>query len=170
MEDVDNPFSGFDDVVIPAESSNPQARATPTLSKKYQRTQKKRRSYYKRKTPLVKPPKPPKKPKKPKNPERVAHMNQIRRVTIKLGMSHVINGLVYGPGVMSVTRDLARELQNREQHATKIEDEFRGTKGVIIGPRRGGSVSMKLVPIETFATEDTMLTTEPFDTISGKNK
>ena len=93
------------------------------------------------------------KPKRPKNPQKVANMNANRLVTVRLSMRHFVNGVAYGPGEVKVSANLAAAFSHTEGHAVEVEDQFRGTKAAIIGPRTARGVSVIPVPSETFDTE-----------------
>lgn len=95
----------------------------------------------------------PPKPKGPTNPKRRASMEANRLVTVTLTMRHYINGKAYGPGKMALPHNLATGLMHTEGHAIEVEDQFRGAKAAIIGPRRAGGHVIKEVPEEMFDTE-----------------
>lgn len=107
------------------------------------------------------------KPKGPKDQKRVAAMMANRQVTVNLTMRHYVNGQSYGPGKTTLTANLAQGLLHTEGHAVDVEEQFRGAKAAIIGPRRGGGHSVKEVPQETFDTE--YENAQPSQTISGAN-
>lgn len=109
----------------------------------------------------------PPKPKGPKDPKRVAMMLANRAVTVTLRMRHMVNGVAYGPGEVRIPANLADSLLNTEGHAAVVEEQFQGTKAVIIGPRRAGGVTTRRVPVETFDTEYEQ--GAPSQVISGAN-
>jgi hypothetical protein len=102
-----------------------------------------------------------------KNPARVANMNANRLVTVRLTMRHYVNGVAYGPGEVKVPANLAAGMAHTEGTAIEVEEQFRGTKAAIIGPRRSGGFSIKEVPGETFDTEWTNPNAVPADTVRG---
>lgn len=79
-------------------------------------------------------------------------------VEITLKVSHIINGQSYGPGKITVNGSLAKVLLDDDRRAGEAEENFRGTKAVIIGPQVRGVHTTKQVPIETF---DTSLNNSP---------
>lgn len=80
-------------------------------------------------------------------------------VEITLANSHIVNGQSYGPGKVKVQGSLASSLIEQDQRANRAEEEFHGTKAVIIGPRIRGFHVTRQVPVETF--DDSMATAEP---------
>ena len=60
-------------------------------------------------------------------------------VTIHLFGLHRINGFPYGPGTVTVTRELASTLQENDQRARQYDDNWQRPKAVIVGPRSGQS-------------------------------
>ena len=66
-----------------------------------------------------------------------------------LRLSHTRNGIVYGPGAVTLPRGLLMELQHDEEQAIRVEEQFRGTKAAIIVTEDG---KVREVPPETFDT------------------
>lgn len=64
-----------------------------------------------------------------------AHADKIRPVTVVLSYGHNINGFPYGPGKVRVSQPLADVLLENERNIRKSEDQFYGTKAMVIGPR-----------------------------------
>jgi hypothetical protein len=107
----------------------------------------------------------PPKPKGPKDPKKVAAMNANRLVTVRLTMRHFINGVVYGPGDVSVANNLAQGMLHTEGHAAAVEEQFQGAKAAIIGPRRAGGTTFTEVAPETF--DDSWGRANPADVVRG---
>jgi hypothetical protein len=91
------------------------------------------------------------------------HMGRIRLTPATLTMSHVINGITWGPGEVKGPNDLIRSLLNAESKARQAEDIFQGSRGMIIGPRN----TTKLVPTEHF--DDSLFLQHEALTVDGKN-
>jgi hypothetical protein len=91
------------------------------------------------------------------------HMGRVRLTPATLTMSHVVNGIVWGPGEVKGPNDLIRSLLDAECRARQAEDIFHGTRGVIIGPGH----RTKLVPTENF--DDGLFSQQPFHSVDGKN-
>lgn len=94
-------------------------------------------------------------------------MKANRQVTVILTMRHYVNGQAYGPGRVTTTANLATGFLHTEGHAGDMEEQFRGAKAAIVGPRKAGGHSIKEVPQETFDTE--YANAAPSQTISGAN-
>ena len=81
-------------------------------------------------------------------------LNAAKKVTIWLQIAHYRIDGVYGPGNVTVRKDLAAEFAREEQEAQRAEEAFYGTKGVlVVGQRRVGNTVVtvtKQVPVETF--------------------
>ena len=84
--------------------------------------------------------------KKPQRPyrKRVVSQEQLdqfegnRMVRIHLADKHSINGMLYGPGEVHVSRKLARCLLDQDQRSTAEEQRFRsGGRAFVVGPSRG---------------------------------
>jgi hypothetical protein len=92
---------------------------------------------------------------KPLTPEQEARrleaLDLARPVTIRLRFRHYINGIVYGPGVIKVRGDLARQLSGNDSQAAEVENDFydRNGRAFIIGGHPG-SYSKHQVAYETF--------------------
>ena len=88
------------------------------------------------------------------------HQQQARMVTVALAAVHNVNGAVYGPGTVTVRRDLADALLEGERNAAAADANFAGTKACVIGP---GFKTIR-VPPEYF--DIAQQNAVPFETIS----
>lgn len=92
-------------------------------------------------------------------------MEHNRLVTVELTMRHLINGKSVGPGPAKVPNAVATDLLNTEARARAVEEQFQGTKAVIVGPRGPtGAHITKQVPVETF--DSSYENAEPFAVIN----
>lgn len=100
---------------------------------------------------------------------RIKHQAKVAsQVTVVLKMAHNQNGIIYGPGKITVSQDLAIELTSAEQMASQSDDAFYGNRAVIIGGRgKTGAHLIKDVPVETFNSD--LEDAQPFTSISGRS-
>lgn len=100
--------------------------------------------------------------------EHMAKMEANKPFTVTLRRSHSVNGVVYGPGTLTLPGPLAREFSAREYHADQQEEVFRGERAAIIGGRtRQGSHRVTFVPVETFT--ESYGGAQPMEVVSGRN-
>ena len=59
------------------------------------------------------------------------HRQAVRDVTVTLLARHNVNGMTYGPGQVTVKRDLADALNEAERNARQADENFAGTKAVV---------------------------------------
>lgn len=98
--------------------------------------------------------------------EHMAMMEANKPFQVRLRRGHNVNGVVYGPGTVTLPGPLARELSAREYHADQQEEVFRGERAAIIGGRtRQGSHRVTFVPVETFS--ESYGAAMPIDRVSG---
>jgi hypothetical protein len=71
-------------------------------------------------------------------------------LTIQLFGTHRVNGYPYGPGTVTLPRELALMLQTADQRARHYDDNWQRPKAVIIGPNRGRGHTATQVPMTTF--------------------
>lgn len=104
--------------------------------------------------PPLKPHKPKKKPPLRNIPRKrrqseigAQHQQQARLVTVTLAAAHNVNGTPYGPGTVTVRRDLADALLEGERNAAAADAAFMGTKACVIGPgAKAGFKTIRVAP------------------------
>src|SRR3990167_7572776 len=75
------------------------------------------------------------------------HRQAVRDVTVTLLARHNVNGMTYGPGQVTVKRDLADALNEAERNARQADENFAGTRAMVVGPgRQGGFVTRRVAP------------------------
>lgn len=88
-------------------------------------------------------------------------------VTLILQVQHRINGeLHYGPGSVTVPRDVARVLMEQETRAQEEQDRFDEERAAIIGPRTSTGHIIHRVPYDQFDHYNARAM--PIERISGK--
>ena len=109
--------------------------------------------------PPLKPHKPKKKPPLRNVPRKrrqsvigAQHQQQARMVTVTLLAAHNVNGTPYGPGTVTVRRDLADTLLEGERNAAAADAAFAGTKACVIGAGHNTGFKATRVAPEYFDT------------------
>ena len=73
-----------------------------------------------------------------------------RPVTLVLRTRHNVNGVIYGPGKVTVSRDLSAILGSSESQLIQNEERFYGTRSVIVGRRGPTGHPLIQMPDSTF--------------------
>ena len=110
-------------------------------------------------------------PKQAKQLAASAHRQQAQfhnhQVAVNLTMRHTRNDVIYGPGIVHVTNDLAQDLLSVEYHARQVENQFRGEKAAIIGPRNPKTGMHKIIEVSPETFDEAYINATPFDRVRG---
>lgn len=89
----------------------------------------------------------------PKNQTEISRRNlaPVTHVDLLLAARHNVGGVLYGPGKVTVTQDVAQVLREGETRAAQADANFTGSKACMIGPGgTKGGLSVREVAPEYF--------------------